>query len=108
MKSVPLPVSIHSRSPAPSVPESARIYVGERGYIHGIDGMLSQVAGALVGQAMPHVSADHEMQARVGRAIGQEIAKPLWTIAAVGGAAVLLLLLSGGLAGPRPRSRVER
>lgn len=87
---------------APGTPETARIRIGEHGYIHGIDGMLQQVARAFVGEAMPHVQGDREMQARVGRAIGQEVAKPLWVLAGVAAAAGLIYLVSKASERPAP------
>lgn len=89
------------------VPESARVRIGEQGYIHGIDGMLQQVARAFMGEAMPHVTADSEMQARVGRAIGQEVAKPLWVLAGVAAAAGVIYLVSKAAEQSAPK-RVRR
>lgn len=90
-------------NPRSGTPESAKVYIGEQGYIHGIDGMLQQVARAFVGEAMPHVQGDREMQARVGRAIGQEVAKPLWVLAGVAAAAGLIYLVSKASEQPAPR-----
>lgn len=77
------------------IPRSAEIVVGEDGYIHGIDGMLNQVARAFVGQAMPVVQQDREMQARVGAAIGAELARPVWLLAGVAAAYVAWQIYQG-------------
>lgn len=90
------------------IADSARVRIGEHGYIHGIDGMLSQVARAFVGEAMPHVTADRDMQARVGRAIGQEVAKPLWVLAGVAAAAGLIYLVSKAAEQPAPKRGQRR
>lgn len=94
---------VQARSAVGAIPDSAQVRIGEQGYIHGIDGMLQQVARAFMGEAMPHVTADREMQARVGRAIGQEVAKPLWVLAGVAAAAGLIYLVSKAAEQPAPK-----
>ena len=101
----PLPERGAQRNPAEggTIPDSARVRIGEQGYIHGIDGMLQQVASAFVGEVMPHVSSDRQMQAAVGRAIGQEIARPLWVLAGVAAAAGLIYLVTKAAEQPSPK-----
>ena len=84
---------------APAVPASAEIRVGENGRIHGVDGMLDQIAGALVKHArpvlvqdlLPAVQRDARMQDRVGAAIGQSMAAELrpWLVVGVGALAIV-------------------
>jgi len=61
------------------------ITVLPNGAISGIQGMLDQIAGALVRQArvelLPVLQADQNLQRTIGSAIGEKIAKPLWVIA---------------------------
>jgi hypothetical protein len=83
----------------PALPDSAQIRVGDRGYIHGIDGMLDQVAGALsrhagpmiVRDVLPAVQKDHAMQIRFGTAVGQAVANEMqpWLILGAGALAVI-------------------
>ncbi len=69
--------SIHSAAQTQAAPA-----VGTDGYIHGIDGLLNQISGALVRQAkteiLPTLQSDTAFQRTVGSAVGAEIAKPLW------------------------------
>jgi hypothetical protein len=92
----------HVPSPAPRLPPSAEIRVGENGRIHGVDGMLDQIAGALVKQArpllvndvIPVLRHDANMQTRIGSAIGQAVAaeyKP-WIVLGAGALAVLAIV----------------
>ncbi len=86
----------------PSLPASAEIRVGDRGYIHGIDGMLDQVAGALsrhagpmiVRDVLPAVQKDHGMQMRIGTAVGQAVANEMqpWIILGAGALTVIAVL----------------
>lgn len=69
-----------SSVPAPS---PAPIYVGSNGYIHGIDGMLDQISGALVKQAMPIIQQDRSMQETIGYGAGKALAKPLWVLSGI-------------------------
>ena len=82
-----------------------RISLGPGGRIHGADGMLDQIAGAiakharpmLVADVIPAVQRDHAMQVRIGSAIGDAVAaryKP-WIVlgvAALGTIAVVEIL----------------
>lgn len=81
-----------SYAPAPTYaatqPSTTPAVVSQaNGYVPGIDGMLSQVSGALVQQAktqiLPVLQQDRELQRTIGKAAGREIAKPLWVIAGV-------------------------
>ena len=106
--------------PTPTVPESAEIKVGENGFIHGVDGMLHQVADVvmqhagpmLVRDVLPAVRADKELQERVGTAVGEEVARQVQPWLAIGaGALGLLALLSLNdwyQSQQRPRSRSPR
>lgn len=71
----------------PVTPPTADVRVGENGYIHGIDGMLDQISGALVRQALPIIQRDKDLQVTVGGAIGTSagrvLAQPLWIIAGI-------------------------
>ena len=79
--------------PTPTIP-SSDIRVGENGYIHGVDGMLDQIASALTRHAgpmlrrdvLPALQADTSMQTRVGQAAGAAMAQRLlpWIVAGVG------------------------
>ena len=104
-------------APKPTVPESAEIKIGEHGYIHGVDGMLHQVAGVvmqhagpmLVRDVLPAVRADKQLQARVGAAVGQEIAQQVQPWLAIGAGALGILALLAlndwyNKAAARPRS----
>ncbi len=64
-------------------PPSAQIRVGENGYVHGIDGMLHQIAGAFVKEAMPTLQRDKAMQITIGQAAGSKIAEPVWWLAII-------------------------
>jgi hypothetical protein len=85
-----------------ALPESARIRVGENGRIHGVDGMLDQIAGALVKHVRPVLASDvipvlqhdHAMQTRVGAAIGASVAEQLkpWFILGAGALAVVAVV----------------
>ena len=87
---------------APPVTASARvedIRVGKDGRIHGVDGMLDQIAQALTRHAgpmlaldvLPIVQRDEALQTRVGQAAGVAMADTLkpWVIAGVSALAVL-------------------
>ena len=83
----------------PPAPPSAEIRVGENGYIHGVDGMLDQIAGALsrhagpmlVRDVLPAVRDDHELQTRVGTAVGQRIADTMTPYLFVGTTALVVM-----------------
>ena len=100
------------------IPESAQIRVGERGYIHGVDGMLDQVAGALMRNAgpmlvrdvLPAVREDRALQARVGAAVGQEVARQVqpWLAIGAGALGILALLQLGKWYGDRRRAAGAR
>lgn len=62
---------------------SAQISVGQNGYVHGIDGMLHQIAGAFVKEAMPVLQKDKAMQVTIGQAAGAQIAQPVWWLAII-------------------------
>jgi len=64
-------------------PASSNIRVGENGYVHGIDGMLHQIAGAFVKEAMPTLQRDKAMQITIGQAAGSQIAQPVWWLAII-------------------------
>jgi hypothetical protein len=70
-------------------PDPAPIVVRADGSIAGIDGMLDQIGGALARQfrteLWPVIRADQALQQHVGRAVGRELAKPLWVLAGVVG-----------------------
>jgi hypothetical protein len=79
---------------APATPGSAAspdVYVDASGHVHGVDGVLNQIAAAVVAQAtpvvrdqlMPILQNDRQLQATVGAAAGQAMAGPLWVVAAV-------------------------
>jgi hypothetical protein len=82
--------------PVPAAPPASPVSIGPNGYISNIDGMLSQVSGALMREAkvhlLPELQQDKALQETVGRAIGREIAKPLWigAIAITAAAAVVI------------------
>ena len=66
-----------------TAPPSAKIRVGENGYVHGIDAMLHQIAGAFVKEAMPTLQRDKAMQVTIGQAAGAQIAQPVWWLAII-------------------------
>lgn len=80
-------------------PPSAEIRVGDNGYIHGVDGMLDQIASALTRHAgpmlvrdvLPVVRQDHELQARVGGIVGDRIAKELQPYLLIGAGALAII-----------------
>lgn len=78
--------------PAAATPPSAEIRVGADGYVHGIDGMLDQIASALMRQArteiLPTLQRDRTLQATIGAAAGRELARPLWALAGIAAAYV--------------------
>jgi hypothetical protein len=86
----------------PSLPSNAEIRVGENGYIHGIDGMLDQIAGALARHAgpvfqkdiLPAVRRDVELQERIGAIVGDEIASRLspWLFIGAGALATIAVV----------------
>lgn len=69
------------------------IQVRADGSITGIDGMLDQISASvgrqilpmLRDQVLPVLQNDRQLQMTVGRAAGQQIAKPLWALAIVTG-----------------------
>lgn len=85
----PVASQASSMQPAPSstAPSSPPITVDSNGYIHGIDGMLDQISGALLRQArteiLPTLQNDRALQTTIGRAAGKALAKPLWVIAGI-------------------------
>ena len=98
------PLSTHplvgQASPPPAAPAPpADIRVGDNGYIHGVDGMLDQIASALTRHAVPAlreqilpvIQADQTMQARVGQAAGSAMAQRLlpWIVVGVSAVGVL-------------------
>jgi hypothetical protein len=91
--------------PASQTPANSQIYVGNQGYIHGIDGMLDQISGALVRQAMPIIQGDAQMQQNIGYAAGRALAKPLWVMA---GIAAFYVGWSMYKSKPKTRSRRSR
>lgn len=84
-------------------PPSAEIRVGENGRIHGVDGMLDQIAGALVKHArpmlledvLPVVRSDVQMQQRIGAAIGKTMADELRPWIVIGTVASIALTAVG-------------
>lgn len=68
--------------PPPTTPTSPEIRVDGNGQVQGIDGMLDQVARALMRNAgpvfrqdvLPALQEDTRMQTRIGQAVGSEIA----------------------------------
>jgi len=83
---VSAPLAAAAASPVGSRPdERADIRVGPNGRVEGVDGMLDQIAGALVKHArpvlledvLPAVRSDVQMQQRVGAAIGKTISDEL-------------------------------
>ena len=84
------------------MPESAQIRVGENGYIHGVDGMLDQIGGALMKHAgpmivrdvLPAVQQDKQLQVTIGAAMGQSIAEQLqpWIIVGVGAISLIAIV----------------
>lgn len=86
----------------PAVPESAQIRVGEGGYIHGVDGMLDQIGGALMKHAgpmivrdvLPVVRSDQGLQTRIGAAVGEAAASELapWVALGAGALAVIAVV----------------
>lgn len=75
------------------------VKVNGDGRIAGIDGMLNQIAAALAAQAIPRVRqellppilADREMQATIGRAAGEAVARKLRPYAVVGALALVTI-----------------
>lgn len=79
--------STTASSTTSTTPSSSDVSVGANGYIHGIDGMLDQISGALLRQAkteiLPTLQNDRALQETIGRAAGKAMAKPLWVIAGI-------------------------
>jgi hypothetical protein len=77
-------------SSPPTLPD---IRYNADGSITGIDGLLDQIAAAVARrfvpilrqEILPVLQEDRDMQMRIGRGIGREIAMPLWAMA-LGGA----------------------
>lgn len=80
-------------------PASAEIRVGENGYVHGVSGMLDQIASAvmrhagpmLVRDVLPAVQQDEGLQRRVGQAAGTAIAEKYLPWVALGAASLTVL-----------------
>lgn len=76
-----------------SLPTLPDIRYNADGSIAGIDGLLDQIASAVARrfvpilreEILPTLQEDREMQMRIGRGIGREVAMPLWAMV-VGGA----------------------
>ena len=103
-RSWPLPPEPANLAAIPSAPPpSAEIRVGENGRIHGVDGMLDQIAGALVKHArpvlledvLPVVRSDVQMQQRIGAAIGKSMADELRPWIVIGTVASIALTAVG-------------
>lgn len=81
------PAQTTDAAPVPAAPPSQDIRVGPDGRIYGIDGMLDQIAQALMRNArteiLPAIQQDPRLQATVGAAVGRQLAKPLWVMAGV-------------------------
>ncbi len=81
---------VSTTTPAPTADPTGRI--------PGIDGMLDQVAGAVVRQAVPALrdqilpvlQNDRALQRTVGRAAGEALAQKLWPFAFVTTAAAVI------------------
>jgi hypothetical protein len=76
------------------IPNLPEIELRSDGSIPGIDGLLDQVSHALGRRIIPMVreqivpvlQQDRDLQMNIGKAIGRQLALPLWVL--VGGAAV--------------------
>ena len=83
----------------PAVPRSAEIRVGDDGRVHGVDGMLDQIAGALMKHAgpmitrdvLPAVRQDPALQTRVGQAVGQAVGQEVRPYLLVGAGALAII-----------------
>lgn len=88
-----------SPSPATSGSPAADVQVGPDGRIVGVDGMLHQIAAALVTQAIPVIRQeilpvlqhDRQTQKQVGDAIGNAIGRQLKPFAVVGAGALTVI-----------------
>lgn len=95
-----------SGAAAPAAGGPASISMDATGRIQGVDGMLTQIAQALAGAAVPLVRTevlpvlqqDRELQRTVGAAMGREIglavARKMWPYAAVITAAMVVIAIS--------------
>ena len=100
--SPPLPVTGAPLAPPAALPATEDIRVGKDGRIHGVDGMLDQIAQALTRHAgpmlardvLPIMQRDEALQARVGQAAGVAMADTLkpWVIAGASALAVLAVI----------------
>jgi hypothetical protein len=96
-----------------TAPAAPPIAVAPDGRITGIDGMLDQIAAAVVGQArvqlLPALQQDKALQDRLGEAIGRgaarEAAPALWI--AAGALAVLAVAAVAVATRPRPERRTR-
>ena len=98
--SPPLPVTGAPLAPLAAPADDIR--VGKDGRIHGVDGMLDQIAQALTRHAgpmlardvLPIVQRDAALQTRVGQAAGVAMASTLkpWVIAGASALAVLAVI----------------
>ena len=95
----PPPPLTEARLAQRPAPPSAEIRVGDDGRIHGVDGMLDQIAGALMRHAgpmiardvMPAVREDPALQTRVGQAVGQAVGQEIRPYLLVGAGALALI-----------------
>lgn len=97
-------------APAVSAP-APRIGVAPDGRVTGIDGMLDQVAAALMRQAQPIIESrilpalqrDKELQKTVGESIGEGTAKQLRPWVILGTLSLAALAVTAVVAVARPR-----
>lgn len=96
------PYNPYAQGAGTGLPESSQIRVGENGYIHGVDGMLDQIGGALMKHAgpmivrdvLPAFQQDKQLQVTIGAAMGRSIAEELqpWIVVGVGAISIIAIV----------------
>lgn len=97
----------------PTLPD---IQLRSDGSIDGIDGLLDQISASLGRriipmlrqEILPVLQNDREMQATLGRAIGRQLALPLWVLLGGGAIYVAYRMQQGRTAREKLDSVVER
>lgn len=97
----------------PTLPD---IQLRSDGSIDGIDGLLDQISASLGRriipmlrqEILPILQNDRDLQATLGRAIGRQIALPLWALLAVGAVYAALQMQKGRTAQEKIDSIVDR
>jgi hypothetical protein len=100
-------------TPTPTLPD---IQLHADGSISGINGLLDQISASLGRQIVPMlrheilpiIQNDRDMQAQLGRAIGRQLALPLWLLLGSGAVYVAYRMQQGRTVNEKLDTLVDR